>query len=293
MLCEDNDFISAVAQPLSSHREMAEILKKAVVMFENEGIVCGFYIKSLIGHFSCDQFALPYQKFVGENGEESLNELCILDKEYVEYMKELFTCYAECGFESMMVDDDFRSLNHCNGQRGCFCDLHIQETSKLYGEALTRQEVISAMQAEETDEKALKIRECFRTANFAGQLYAAKCIEEAVHSVSKKIRVGLMSGTPEGEEYQGRDMDKLLSVFAGGGNKPYFRPAGGYYFDTLGDALFYGFLNGCETMRYLSKEIEYISEVDIYTPRNSFTKSVKMLDLQLKCTLWQAIKNIL
>lgn len=30
MLCEDNDFISAVAQPLSSHREMAEILKKAV-----------------------------------------------------------------------------------------------------------------------------------------------------------------------------------------------------------------------------------------------------------------------
>ena len=100
--------------------------------------------------------------------------------------------------------------------------------------------------------------------------------------MDKNIRIGLMSGTPEGEEYQGRDTEKLLAVFAGDGNKKYFRPAGGYYFDTLGDALFYGFLNGCETRQYLGKEIDYISEVDIYTPRNSFTKSVKMLDLQLK-----------
>ena len=31
MLTEDNDFIGAMAQPLSSHEEMAEILKKALL----------------------------------------------------------------------------------------------------------------------------------------------------------------------------------------------------------------------------------------------------------------------
>ena len=73
MMCEDNVFITAIPQPLSAHREMADIIKKAVVKFKENGIKCSFYLKSLVGHFTSETYVLPYEMFVGLNGERSAN----------------------------------------------------------------------------------------------------------------------------------------------------------------------------------------------------------------------------
>lgn len=283
MLTEDNDFIGAMAQPLSSHREMAEILKKAVKMILESGLKCGFYVKAVLGHsVNNHSFQLPYTKFVGENGEESLCECCTSDKDFVEYMKDVFVNYAQCGFEYIMIDDDFRSIGHCNHQDGCYCKLHLKRTSELYGKQLDRETIVKAVKNRTKDAESAKIAKCFQKANFEGQLYAAKRIEQGVHAVNKDIRIGVMTSNIEADEFQGRDMEQLLQAFAGEGRKPFIRPSGGYFRDTVGDALLAGQSWGWKYKQYLGDSVDWISEIEIFSPRNSFTKSIKWMDLQVQ-----------
>lgn len=283
MLTEDNDFIGAMAQPLSSHQEMAVILKKAVKMIVDSGLKCGFYVKAVLGHsVNNHMFQLPYTKFVGANGEVSLCECCISDKDFAEYMKDVFVTYANCGFEYMMIDDDFRSINHCNHQDGCFCEIHLNRTSEIYGKKLDRETIVKAIKNRLVDKESKKIFECFQKANYEGQLYAAKCIEQGVHKVNKDVRLGIMSSAIVEDEFQGRDMQELLQAFAGDGRKPFLRPAGGFFKDTLGDAILIGQSSGWRYREYLGNNVDWLSEVEIFSPRNTFTKSLRMMDIQIK-----------
>ena len=277
MMCEDNIFITAIPQPLSAHREMADIMKGAVKKFKESGIKCSFYLKSLVGHFTSEAFVLPYEMFVGLNGERSTSEPCLLDKGFAEYGATLMSYYAECGFDSMMIDDDFRSMNHC-GQYGCACGLHVLRTSERYGKRLSQSDLITALKSYDTE--SLKIKKCFREITFEGQLFFAEGIERAIHRVDPSVQIGLMASGVECDQYQGRDMKKLLSAFAGEGRVPFVRPPGGAYTNTPGDALFNGMDYGVKYRAKLGEDVRYVSEVDVFAPRNIFTKSVKLLDIQ-------------
>ncbi len=280
MMCEDNIFISAIAQPLEAHKEMAEILKIAVERCKAAGLKCTFYLKSLIGHFTCKTFVLPYTKFVGMNGEESVNECCLLDAGFAQYAAELFGFYAACGFEKIMLDDDVRSVNHCNGQTGCFCDVHLSETEKEYGKPLTREKLIAAFTS--FDEESRKIKAAHRKANFAGQLRFVAAIEKAVHAVDPNVQLGQMISGVEADQFQGRDVLQYLKTLAGEKHRPFLRPPGGYYSETLGDALLWGGSSGLKYRELLGESADFVSEVEVYSPRNIFTKSRTMLDLQMQ-----------
>ncbi len=281
MMCEDNIFISAISQPLEAHREMAELLKEAVARCKAAGLSCTFYIKSLIGHFTCKTFVLPYTKFVGLNGEESVNECCLLDEGFARYAAELMSYYAQCGFERMMLDDDIRSLNHCNGQDGCFCQIHVDATGRELGQPLTREELIYAFR--HFDERSLAIKKAYRKVNFEGQLRFVRGIEQAVHKVDPKVQLGQMASSVEADQLQGRDMLLYLKTLAGEGHRPFLRPPGGSYTETLGDALLmHGNVTAQKYQVLLGDQVDYVSEVEVYSPRNVFTKSCRMLDLQMQ-----------
>lgn len=280
MMCEDNIFISAISQPLEAHKEMAALMKEAVSKCKAAGLRCTFYLKSLIGHFTCKTYVLPYSKFVGFNGEESVNECCLMDEGFAQYAAELMSDYASCGFEKMMLDDDVRSINHCNGQNGCVCDLHLAATAKEYGKPLTRQQLIDAFQ--NFDEESLKIKAAHRKVNFEGQLRFVRAIEQAVHAVDPHVQLGQMASGVEADQFQGRDMLLYLQTLAGEGYRPFLRPPGGYYSETLGDALLWGGAFGLKYRALLGDKTDYVSEVEVYSPRNIFTKSRKMLDLQMQ-----------
>ncbi len=279
MLCEDNGFIAPVSQPLEAHRENARLLKEAVAAFRAAGIGCGFYLKALIGHGDYRLPALPYAKFVGLNGEASLSECCLLDEGLRSYAAELMSYYAACGFTSMMLDDDFRSVNHGGGQIGCFCPLHVARTAVLYGKPLTKEALIGAMGG--WDGESLLIRACFRKANYEGQRAFAAAIEQAVHRVDGRVRVGLMCSGVEADMFQGRNMRELLETFAGEGRRPYLRPPGGAYGETPGLSLFSGFSDASKYRAYVGDDADYISEVDVFYPRNIFSKSARQLDAQI------------
>lgn len=280
MMCEDNIFISAISQPLEAHREMADIMKTAVEKCKAAGLRCTFYLKSLIGHFTCKTYVLPYQKFVGFNGEESVNECCLMDAGFAEYAAKLLSYYAECGFEKMMLDDDVRSVNHCNGQYGCVCDLHLRATEKAYGKPLTRQQLIDAFS--KFDDESMQIKAAHRNVNFEGQLRFVHAIEQAVHTVDPNVQLGQMISGVEADQFQGRDVMEYLRTLAGEKHRPFLRPPGGYYSETLGDALLFGAASGLKYRALLGDGADFVSEVEVYSPRNIFTKSRKMLDLQMQ-----------
>ena len=280
MMCEDNVFISAISQPLEAHREMADIMKEAVSRCKAAGLRCTFYLKSLIGHFTCKTYVLPYAKFVGMNGEESVNECCLMDEGFARYAATLMSYYAECGFEKMMLDDDVRSVNHCNGQTGCFCDLHLAATAAEYGKPLTRQQLMDAFG--KFDPESLKIKQAHRKVNFEGQLRFVRAIEQAVHAVDPHVQLGQMASGVEADQFQGRDMLLYLQTLTGEGHKPFIRPPGGYYSETLGDALLWGGASGLKYRSLLGDQADYVSEAEVYSPRNIFTKSRTMLDLQMQ-----------
>ena len=280
MMCEDNIFISAISQPLSAHREMADLLKEAVRRCNAAGLKCTFYIKSLIGHFTCKTFVLPYTKFIGMNGEESVNECCLLDEGFAQYAAELMSYYAACGFEKMMLDDDIRSLNHCNGQDGCFCQLHVDAVGKELGRPVTKEELMYAFR--HFDEESLAIKKAYRKINFEGQLRFLRAVEQAVHKVDPNVQLGQMASGVEADQHQGRDMLLYLQTLAGEKHRPFLRPPGGYYSETLGDALLQGMSSGLKYKKYLGDRVDYVSEVEVYSPRNVFTKSCRMLDLQMQ-----------
>lgn len=280
MMCEDNIFISAISQPLEAHQEMAELMKAAVLKCKAAGLRCTFYLKSMIGHFTCQTYVLPYTKFIGFNGEESVNECCLMDQGFAQYGAKLMSLYAGCGFEKMMLDDDVRSVNHCNGQHGCVCDLHLAATIAEYGKPLTRQQLIDAFS--KFDEESLKIKAAHRKVNFEGQLRFVHAIEEAVHQVDPNVQLGQMISGVEADQFQGRDVLLFLKTLAGEKHRPFLRPPGGYYSETLGDALLLGGASGLKYRALLGDQADYVSEVEVYSPRNIFTKSRKMLDLQMQ-----------
>lgn len=279
MLCEDNVFIAPVSQPLEAHRENAVRLGKAADAFRAAGIVCSFYLKALVGHGNYHLPALPYTKFTGSDGEASLSECCLLDAGFRAYAAELMSYYARCGFVSMMLDDDFRSVNHGGGQLGCFCPLHVRRTAALYGKPLTKERLIEAVTGRGAESR--HIRACFRQVNGEGQRAFAEAVEKAVHAVDPAVRVGLMCSGIEADMFQGRDMRGLLEAFAGPDGVPYLRPPGGAYGETPGIELFAGFAAAAKYREFVGQDAEYISEVDVFYPRNIFSKSAAQLDAQI------------
>ncbi len=280
MLCEDSFYVAATPQPLEKHKKCAELLKRAADFLKANGLKCSFFLKSLLGHFSGTACVLPYAKFVGINGYESSNELCMLDERVADYAAEVMKCYASCGFEAMMFDDDFRSVNHGGGQFGCFCDLHVQKTAERYGKPLTRADLIAAFNS--YDEQSKKIKKCFREVTYNAQLSLVKKVERAVHSVDKNVQLGLMVSGVNADQFQGRNINELLRAFAGEGKVPFVRPPGGAYSESLGHGLLFGLHEGLKYRAVLQEPIRYVSEIDTYAPRNIFTKSVRVFDLQCR-----------
>lgn len=280
MLCEESSFIAAIPQPLEFHREMADTLKRVVIELRENNIVPSFYLKSLVGHNDSNVYTTDFVKMISITGYQSQSEPCLLDKNFQEYTATLMSYYAECGFARMMLDDDFRFLYHCDGNDCCVCDLHIKEVEKIYGKPLSREQLIKALKSD--DEESSKIAKVFRTVNKNAQEEFARNVEKRVHEVDKDVQIGLMISTPMADEKQGRDTDELLKAFAGKDHQPFCRPGGGAYFNVNGKELLNPFRNLKQYQSYLQTDVDFVSEVDVFSPRTIYSKSVRTLDIQIQ-----------
>lgn len=265
--------------PLEKHRRMAAIYTKIGERLRREGIGFGINLATIAGH--CDAklppaLTLPYTKFVSESLQPNHSTYCLLDEGWQAYAREVVRLYAQSGPEAIFVDDDFRSLNH-SGYLGCFCPLHVEQTARECGLSLTAQSLRDHVLGNSEQDK--QVRAAWRRINFAGQLKAARGIEQAVHAVNPAIRVGLMNSGEPNHSVQGRDMPQLLRAFAGD-TRPLSRPLGGAYGDCLHGELVAIHQGMALSMAQL-ENAEIVSEVENW-PHTRYTKGLRMTALQMK-----------
>ncbi len=266
--------------PLEKQKRMAEIYQKMAKRFRQEGIHFSINLATVVGH--CDaklseEMTLPYTKFVGESLVPNHSTYCLLDTGWQKFIQQMVSLYAESDPEIIMVDDDFRSLNH-SGYLGCFCPLHVAKASEACGVPLTAQSLRDHVLGNSRLDR--KVRSAWRKINFEGQLQAARAIEEAVHAVNPRIRVGLMNSGEPNHSVQGRDIQLLIKTLAGEENRPVSRPLGGAYADCLHQELVEIHHGMALSMAQL-EDVEIISEVENW-PHTRYTKSIRITELQMK-----------
>ena len=183
----------------------------------------------------------------------------------------------ELGDDDLMLDDDFRSLNH-TAPYGCFCETHARLVSRELGYDVTPLRLRDAACGLGPD--AGEVKAAWMRVNFAAQLRAAKAVERAVHAVSPETQVGLMNSGEPAHSVQGRDMDALLRAFSGGG-QCLSRPLGGAYSDALHTGAVEMLTGMSLSMAAVHSSTFWASEVENY-PNTPYTKSAAVTQLQMQ-----------
>lgn len=282
LLSEESFEIATVLQSREYFHRIADAYCEIVPLLRAEGIVPSFYIKVSMGHYEANlapEKVLPFTKFVGQDLTEAPTTPCGMDESWQEYLCQIGADCARAGFERMYLDDDFRSVNHNQGRTGCFCRLHVQATQQRCGLPLTAKSLLDHLGGNSEEDR--RVRNAWMDVNYESQLAFGRKLERAVHAVSPRTQLGLMCCGDHGSCLQGRDLPELLRVFAGEGNRPIARPAGGAYADTLLSGVNDMYLG---TARYLAnsdKNLFAVSEVDSY-PRTVMSKSARQTDLHLQ-----------
>jgi len=281
LLMEQSHAIMMVPFPMEKHKRMASIYKTMARELRKKNIEYSINIASLIGHGDAnvrDEYVLPYQKHVGENLKEARAVYCMLDEGWQDYAAEVCALYAAEKPAKLFVDDDFRCLNHTS-LFGCFCPIHVRETSKECGIELAAESLIKSLAG--SSEQDMRIKEAWLKVTFRGQLESARKIRNAVHKVSPGTQIGLMNSGEAAHSVQGRDMEKLLREFAGPDHRPLTRPSGGEYWDVQHDELFYMHQGTALSMKEAGPDAYVISEVE-NAPHTRYTKSITTTRLQME-----------
>ena len=162
--------------------------------------------------------ALPFRPMVDPDGREAALCVCPLDETWRGHLAALYARYAALQPHILWVEDDFRFHNHAPLRwGGCFCGEHMKLYSRMAGQAVTREDFVKgALQPGEPHPyRRVWLDACRETLiEVAGRL------EEAVHAVSPRTRLGLMSSLPQTHAAEGRDWHGLLRAFAGAENPP-------------------------------------------------------------------------
>ena len=216
LLSEESYHIATVVQSEDFFHRVADAYCEIVPILKAEGLIPSMYIKVSMGHYEGYVEDMPsFLRFVGDNLQPSPAAPCGMDPAWQRYISRVCADCARAGFARLYLDDDFRSDNHFQGRAGCFCDLHVQATSRRCGAELTPETLRAHVCGNSPDD--LRIRQAWMDVNFENQLHTGRMVEQAVHAVDPNVQIGLMCCSNASSSYQGRDLPRLLQTFAGEG----------------------------------------------------------------------------
>lgn len=280
LLMEESHQILTCPLPLEKHRRMARIYENIAQALAHAGIAYSINLATLVGHNDCpvpDRLTMPFTRFVGSGLREADSVYCVSDPKWVEYATQVCTLYARTHPKRIMLDDDFRSLNHTDPV-GCFCDNHVALTARELGYPVTRQQLRDACLG--LGEGHMQIKQAWMRVNFRFQLHAAQAIEKAVHRVSPQTQVGLMNSGEPAHSLQGRKMPRLLQALAGEDRQCLSRPLGGAYSDGLHQEIVQMVTGMALSMAAAGQNTHWVSEVENY-PHSLYNKSITLTALQM------------
>jgi hypothetical protein len=199
---------------LEEYRGWSDLLRQKIAFFNGLGMDAAFWMGHTIGHGGDLSLGNKpvFQQLVGPEGKEAPGCFCPLDEKLRAYMSKAISIMAESGVELIMLDDDFRvNLHPPEVTAGCFCPLHLKAFREKTGLTLSREEIVSQALSGKPNEIRQKWLELHSEAilRFAGD------IEQAVHQVNRKARIGIATAMTLWSN-EGLDMQDLLKRFAGG-----------------------------------------------------------------------------
>ena len=132
--------------PLShgKHERMAEIYRRMAELLRQKRDCIQYQYghggRALRVPVPQDHRKLPFGRFVGDDLKERSAVYCITDPAWQDYTARVCPLCPQPP-EKLMIDDDFRSLNH-TARFGCFCENHARLVSERLGEPLTSRQLL-------------------------------------------------------------------------------------------------------------------------------------------------------
>ena len=119
---------------------LAEKYRLFRARLQEMGVPSGILVQATIGHGYMPGKPAPFQRYTNLTDGKQPYIVCPLDEDFRAYIRRAMTTIAGEKPACIMVDDDFRLMNH-RGGRGCACPLHMKRYSRLSGEEIDRQQL--------------------------------------------------------------------------------------------------------------------------------------------------------
>ncbi len=257
-------------------KRWTDVILRAKKILREKGILISLNPWVTFAHYDGGRALKEGQNFrtmVGMDGQRAQLTVCPLDKNWREYYIQLLSFYVETLQPDILwLEDDFRLTNHEPVSYGCFCEEHLRLFNQKLG---TNYDLPTLRKKIFEDEKA---RRAFIE-------ISAFTIEDTlsfvVSALKKQKTFGLMTSGASGALLEGRNYDKLYSVLAQNGGKPYNRLCLHAYREVGSQE--YAWKINAHSMWYRSMASEkalFVSEMENY-PHSLYTKSAGFMRYQL------------
>lgn len=256
---------SPLEEKVELHRK---VLEKMIKRFSGTPIKVGVLLQTVLGHRVDSYCEEPWQQ-VENITKRPAGRMCLLDKNYREYLYNMVRTIAAEHPCSILIDDDFRQINGKGLE--CFCPAHMTQFNEGLEHPMTADELREAVTNAEPGDPVLARFEKFRIQNL---LDVAKLMRAAIDSVDPSIRCGCC--TPWSEFL----IEKDIALALAGNTEPFIRFCNASY--SEGSAKTFP-VNAYKSaiLRHVMPGIrEFIDEADT-CPQNRYSKSAKSMHAKL------------
>ncbi|MEO6845771.1 MAG: hypothetical protein ABI254_00825, partial [Chthoniobacterales bacterium] len=165
---------------------------------------------------------VPFQRITGFDGAEVRACFCPLDKEFLDYTRDMVTLFSKTNPDFLFIDDDVRLENHAPVRWACACPLHVEHFNQHANRHDSREEIFEAMKGD--DSLGFTVRKAWQDSGRESILALMRTIREAIDSVDPTIRCGKCVSGSRDHLYL-EDIARTLA----GGTVPFMRLAGASY----------------------------------------------------------------
>ena len=245
---------------------------------ESRVIINMFTICHPEGNFSVPEIFHPQLDLTGNIRP---GFVCFLDERRQSELLEMYRLIAEEGFEYVLIDDDFRDAF-------CFCEKHLKQFTPFNGK--DREELITIFNNHNPSQEEIQLRRQWLDFKKEGLFAFAIKIENALHKINNKLRIGICISAKRCNDLSGRGIREWLSLFDTPEAPIFVRLAGEHYDDySLGISQSIGWHQYYRDL--LPPDIEMMAEVTYVHP--VYFKSPASISLETKIHLACGLKKVL
>ncbi|MFA5645307.1 MAG: hypothetical protein WDA18_02990 [Candidatus Ratteibacteria bacterium] len=213
--------------------DFCELFQKLVPLFKKAGIRVSVNPWTTLGHTDRGRSLRQGQDFlpmVSPSGKTSTLCASPASSQWRKYLCDMYARFASCGFDIIWIEDDWRFHNHGPlDWGGDFSPQMLKHFSHKIGKHVTREDLLKNILKPGRPHPWRKVwLETWRDISEANSM----ALRDAVQTANPKIKIGLMSSSPDTHNAEGRDWTRLFHAISING-KAFHRPHFAPYRETL------------------------------------------------------------